>query len=144
MASAHGLEESFPNLSRDDYQIVSDPDPLYNCIAWALGINDQWWWPIRGSYWPSEVPREETVEAFIRAFGTRGFEPCSDGSMDPGFEKIAIYADSRGTPTHAARQVENGRWISKIGGYVDIEHHTLRGLEGPTYGTAIMFLRRGA
>ena len=42
---------------------------------------------------------------------------------------------------HAAKQLYNGRWTSKVGGNVDIEHDLLD-LEGPCYGNVVMYFRR--
>ena len=53
---------------------------------------------------------------------------------------MAIYA-LQGKPTHAARQLGDGRWTSKLGKEVDITH-TLVGLEGPVYGQVAAYLRR--
>ena len=42
---------------------------------------------------------------------------------------------------HAARQLTSGRWTSKVGQNIDIEH-TLAGLEGPFYGEVVRILKR--
>ena len=34
---------------------------------------------------------ESDVAAFVAAFSTLGYEPCTDGTLEDGFEKIAIY-----------------------------------------------------
>jgi hypothetical protein len=55
--------------------IVKSPEsPEYNCIAFAANEDFGWWWPIPESlyYWPENTPREETLEAFVRAFETLG------------------------------------------------------------------------
>jgi hypothetical protein len=39
-----------------------------------------------------------------------------------------------GEPTHAARQLPNGKWTSKLGRWQDIEYE-LDGLVGKMYGT---------
>jgi hypothetical protein len=88
------------------------------------------------------VPRDETLQSFVLAFNTLGYTSCDDGKLEHGFEKVAIYADDAGTPTHMARQLLSGIWISKCGGLEDIEHETLDALEGPIYGTAVQFLKR--
>jgi hypothetical protein len=80
------------------------------------------------------------LDAFVRAFVSLGFEPCSTGELEAGFEKVAIYA-REGKPTHAARQIADGRWTSKLGKEVDITH-TLVGIEGPAYGQVVAYLRR--
>ena len=58
---------------------------------------------------------------------------CSDSSLEAGYEKIAIYVKD-GIPTHAARQLGDGRWTSKLGKYEDIEHDSLDALNGDGYG----------
>jgi len=132
----------FPNLAATGFQITSAPDPIYNCIAWAAGITDAWWWPDPAGYdyWPSGVVRAERRDAFIQAFATIGYFPCSDSSFEPGFDKVALY-EQNGIPTHAARQLPNGRWTSKLGPEDDTEHE-LDGLTGPLYGVVVQVLRR--
>jgi hypothetical protein len=61
------------------------------------------------------------------------------------FEKIVLYGVRVGTdivPTHAARQLVDGRWTSKLGNCEDIEHDTIEMLNGPRYGVPICFLKR--
>ena len=76
----------------------------------------------------------------MQAFAMLGFAPCGDGTMQSGFDKIALYATWAG-PTHAARQLPNGLWTSKLGPDADIEH-TLEGLNTPMYGAAVGFFSR--
>jgi hypothetical protein len=120
--------------------VTSPVDPRYNCIAWAAGDKRRWWWPSPDGYWPRGVPRIETVEAFFQAYGTVGFEVAQGPELDAALEKVAIYTLA-GQPTHAARQLPTGRWTSKCGRNVDLEHD-LRELEGPTYGRATHFMSR--
>jgi len=130
----------FPNLLTTGYKVTSPSDRRYNCIAWAAGDSLQWWWPILPYHWPDGVSREVTLDAFIQAYGTVGYLSCSDGSLEPGIEKVAIYAIGTDVK-HAARQLPNGNWTSKLGKEVDIEH-TLEGVAGSVYGTAVHFLQR--
>lgn len=81
------------------------------------------------------------LSAFVAAFGTLGYEPCSDGDLEDGFEKIAIYRSPSGIQ-HAARQLGTGRWTSKLGGLEDIEHGSPAELEGVEYGRVVQYLRR--
>ncbi len=138
-------QSALPNLTTDNHTVQSPFTPRYNCIGWAAGSNVQWWWPVGRYYWPPHIPREETVEAFILAFGTLGYVACGDGSLEDDFEKIAIYAISAGgilSPTHAARQRPNGRWTSKLGPSEDIEHTTPENVNCPTYGVPVRYLKR--
>jgi hypothetical protein len=136
------LERFFPNLQPSEYSVESEPTDSYNCIAWAVGVTDRWWWPVEeeDSYWPLE-PEAASLEAFTRAFATRGYEPCPDDLLEGAFEKVAIYAGPSGIPTHMARQLRSGVWTSKCGGLEDITH-TLEGLEGEVYGRVTQILRR--
>jgi hypothetical protein len=84
---------------------------------------------------------ESDVAAFVAAFGTLGYEPCADGTLEDGFEKIAIYRSPSGIQ-HAARQLSTGRWTSKLGGLEDIEHGSPAELEGAEYGQVVQYLRR--
>src|SRR5207302_1388846 len=99
------IEGVFPALRNTSWNITSLPTRTYNCIAWAAGDLQRWWWPDfhLQYYWPELVPRELTLERFIQAFGLFAYSRCSDGSFDPAFEKVAIYASADGKPTHAAR-----------------------------------------
>lgn len=61
---------------------------------------------------------------------------------EEGFEKIAIYIDSHGKPTHAARQLSSGKWTSKLGQLEDIEHSNLDDVTGLHYGSVGAILKR--
>lgn len=137
-----GFLQSFPNLTATNHSITSPFDKQYNCIAWAAGESDVWWWPdsMFTAYWPEEAPRTVTLDAFIRAFATKGYTPCEDGRFEHGFEKVALYA-LNGEPTHAARQTNDGGWSSKLGENHDVSH-SLEALIGPVYGVVVQFLKR--
>jgi hypothetical protein len=137
-----GFEDAFPALRSEGFEETSPPSEKYNCIAWAAGRASQWWWPYPhpAYYWPAGQTREVSLDAFLRAFMSLGFEQCPTGELEAGFEKVAIYA-AEGKPTHAARQLGDGRWTSKLGKESDITH-TLRGLEGPVYGQVAGYLKR--
>ena len=92
-------------------------------------------------YWPGGVPREETLTAFTAAFATLGYEVADSETWEPGFDKVALFADAQGIPTHAARQLAQGRWTSKLGLSEDIEHN-LHDVSGSIYGVVVRVLRR--
>ncbi len=139
------IESLFPALIVSEYQITSPETPKYNCIAWAAEDDTAWWWPdaFGDYYWPEEAPRQETIEAFIAAFGLLGYHPCANMELETDFEKIAIYVDANGVPTHAAKQLPSGKWTSKLGRLEDIEHATPENLTGDLYGSVAVALRRG-
>jgi len=76
------------------------------------------------------------------AFQTLGYEPCGDADLEPDVEKVAVYADDNGSPTHAARQLVTGAWTSKLGREEDLEHQKLAGVEGEEYGHVVQVMRR--
>ena len=138
------LLAAFPGLRTSPFRITSPNDPVYNCIAFAAGSISDWWWPlgdVRRFYWPTDVSREVSLAAFTSASNSLGYAKCADGSLEPGFEKVALFADPADVPTHAARQLATGRWTSKLGQSEDIEHE-LRALEGEIYGKVVMLLKR--
>ena len=145
------LEAAFPNLRRGEYRKTSEKTVSYNCIAHAAEVDDLWWWPADGPgiFWPPEAPKEETVESFIQAYAAIGYAVCESGNRDlePGFQKVALYVDEDGVPTHAARQLLTGEWTSKLGRSEDITHRTLEALESSEdsvlgYGSAALIFRR--
>lgn len=137
------LEEWFPHLKTTGYQVTSPASPDYNCIAWVATEDSRWWEPDPQGlyYWPETSPREFTLEAYLQVFISLGYTPSDTAALELGFEKIAIYVNTQGMPTHAARQLANGRWTSKLGKSEDIEH-SLEGLQGPVYGSVAQILRR--
>lgn len=141
-------KEGLQNVRQDNFKCSSDrtddilPTWGYNCIAWAVGKTDAWWWPSGDllDYWPIPLDADdpEGVEQFAKAFKTEGYDECKDDSFVDGYEKIALYLDATG-PTHAARQLPDGKWTSKLGKMEDIEHDTLTVLEGKSYGKAKVY-----
>jgi hypothetical protein len=121
------LEAAFPKLAGSSYAIRSERSKHYNCIAWAAGDTLHWWWPtpahVQETFWPAGVAREEeTLAAFRLAFALIGYVECESEGLEPGFEKIALFANPQGIPVHAARQRPEGMWTSKLGEVEDIDH----------------------
>lgn len=137
------IEYHFPQLSTTGYKITSPKTPKYNCIAWAGNDSDRFWWPTDeyGYYWPDTIEKRETVEVFIEAYKTIGFNVCDNSDYEGGWEKIAIYADHNNLPKHAARMIDERTWTSKLGRNYDISH-TINGLDGNTYGSPKIFMKR--
>jgi hypothetical protein len=121
--------------------VTSPATDTYNCIAWAANDTTQWWWP-DGGYWPGPPGKKlaPTLQVFLSAFATQGFEQCNDPDIEAGFEKIALYGTNVEIK-HAARQLPSGYWTSKLGNHVDVEHE-LAQVEGNSYGRVVAYLRR--
>jgi hypothetical protein len=110
-------ESAFPRLTTANHEITSAPDVGYNCIAWAAGDSARWWQP--GIFWPLEVPRHE----------------CGIGALEAAYGSGLMY-------THAARQLPDGAWTSKLGKAEDIRHDAPDDIAGGVYGEVVEFMRR--
>jgi hypothetical protein len=80
-----------------------------------------------------------------KAYETMGFTRCYDGTLESGFEKVAIFTKdgtSNSKLLHAARQRYDGTWTSKLGQSFDITHYLVEGVEGPAYGKVASFMQR--
>jgi hypothetical protein len=90
-----------------------------------------------------------TVESAVKVYEALGFQECRttplgeryDSSLEEGYEKVAIYGDQWGY-THAARQLEDGKWASKIGELEDIEHDSPEDLTGSDYGSVVKVMEK--
>jgi hypothetical protein len=136
------LVRSFPALRSGAFQVKSRKTSQYNCIAWAAGNNERWWDPSPGYYWPITA-RQGTLEELIAYFKSLGFTEAAAEESEAGVAKIAIY-EVGGDYTHAAKQLGNGKWSSKLGSSEDIEHESLASLEGdkPAYGKIAVVLKQ--
>ena len=138
------IDEQMPLLAAEGYQVTSEPTDEYNCIAYAVGETDRWWSHLAGAdyYWPEHASRTPSIQSLIEAFAGLGYELCKDASDELGIGKIALYADRQGNWTHAAVQLLDGQWSSKLGPDEDICHPTPESLESDSYGGVHCFMRR--
>lgn len=140
----YNLEEDFPNLAASGWRLASESAP-YNCVAYGLHDTQQWWEygpiPVRGYYWPPGVRQDNSIESWIQVYEIHGYRRCDNTDLEQGIEKVAFYVKD-GEPQHVARQLESGVWISKLGPDEDIEHNTLEGLVGETYGKVEIIMKR--
>ena len=138
------LRDLFPGLRTTSFWVTSPADPDYNCVAWAANDSNNYWWPVGKRpriYWPVGAPQEESLAAFVAIFQMLGYASGTDEWLETGVQKVALFVDAEGVPTHAARQLPSGRWASKLGKMEDIEHD-LRALEGDIYGTVALVPKR--
>ena len=80
------------------------------------------------------------MDGLVAAYATLGYAPASSEEPEAGFDRVALFAKN-GMPTHAARQLPNGRWTSKLGQREDIEHD-LHAVGGDAYGVVVAVLKR--
>lgn len=127
---------SFPNLKADDFVALGPFTQRYNCIAWTVGVRDEWVWP------------GDTVQAFDALYAKSGYRPLDalDTSVDPKLEKVVLYGvESRNgglEVTHGAKQEPDGQWTSKLGTEPLIRHSSLDDLVGASYGKPVRVYAR--
>ena len=140
----HVIEQAFPAIwNNGGYVITSPKNPFYNCIAWAAHADHHWWEPDPSFqyFWPKGVPRAYTIAAYVAAYSSVGYVVCDNSDLEISFEKIAIFTDRFNVPQHAARQLDDGLWTSKLGKHFDISH-ALNGVSGDAYGIPTVFMKR--
>lgn len=141
-----------PNLAASDHSWSSPETKQYNCIAYAVGDSQRWWQPLRLDqrrlvppyyYWPKgAVPGDYSLANYIRAYRTLGYTTCAMNSdLEEGFAKVVLF-ELEGRATHAAKQLENGDWSSKAGGFQDFCHATPDAVAGGEYGKIAVYMRR--
>jgi len=132
------LKRYFPDITPSNSRCTSPATYNYNCIAWAYERDNVWIQP--GFFWP--IHQEEcSIEAYIELFSSIGYIHCEDTAYEEGFQKIVLYIKD-GRLTHAARQLPTGKWTSKLGSDIDIEHDYPEVLNGNDYGVASIFMKR--
>lgn len=128
------------------FEITSDPTPIYNCIGFAMGMNDIWVAlahprNIPWVWWPPTAPTDRNPGSLVNAFEYMGFTQCSTGFMEEDFDKVALYAKN-GIWTHAAKIVENNLYHSKMGEAWDIVHSAGDVFHNDSYGDVFAFMKR--
>lgn len=104
-------------------------------------INNDISWPFdNNNYWP--VSRDLTKESFDKFYEFHVFEKMNllNFSYDPKYIKVALYVN-KGIPTHAAIQVDEFFWESKIG-ELGIIKHDLFEIEDNVYGEVTQIYRK--
>lgn len=109
----------------------------YNCAAWAIEIIDQWveFKDKNGNY-------DLSIDRYVQYYEEHGFSKCDNKEPEYGIIKIAIYADEKEEFTHVARQIQGGKWTSKLGDWEDVEHNDLDVLSGQSYGKPHTFMQK--
>jgi hypothetical protein len=136
------LEYDCPGLVSAGYSVKSRVDSSYNCVAFAVGDMENFWYDVKvkGYYWPPGC-NAETIEGWVCVFRPHGYEDCDSDSFESDFEKIAIYGTTN-HPEHVARQTAAGVWVSKMGKGCDIEHATLSAVECEMMGNVVKIMKR--
>lgn len=111
----------FPKLDVDAAVVTDGDTPVYNCLAWTLGITDRWIWP------------GASAADFDRLYGQYGYRRANNGP-------IAAWGQTQSQMTHGciSGSSHGPRWESKLGRLLRIQHG-LSELEGAAYGKVQFF-----
>lgn len=138
------LIADFPKLACDPLFFINSPQTfVYNCIAFAMGLDDRWvsdnkeipWY-----WWPDGAINDGSKTALKDAFLHLGFEECSDASLEKGYDKVALYSIGE-MWTHAAKLVDEKTFHSKFGASNDALHSGGDTLD-QSYGLIYCYMRR--
>ena len=124
------IESYFPNLKT--WSVTGPATGAYNCIAWSVGITNQWLWP------------GNTVSDFDAFYASYGWSVSPDGNRKYKKRKVALYANNSDSNdcTHGSRETHDCGWDeSKLGGLERIMHIRSE-LEGGFYGNIIRFYEK--
>lgn len=146
------LMSVFPDLAKDvNFKILSECNPIYNCIAWVMGYDDRWvdHYNVAGHWWPNGVSRDSSPDSLIAAFQAEGFELSDNIIPEDGYSKVILYKNPANNEwTHAARVISKDVEYSKFGQSWDGQHshdvlcNTGKGYEDSTYGIAYACMKR--
>lgn len=104
----------------------------YNCIAWSVGITDDWIWP------------GDKVKDFDEFYSLHGWTLSESGRRRYKGRKIALYAKGAGPSdcTHASLETHDCCWDeSKLGAFERIMHRRHE-MEFGFYGNVIRYYEK--
>lgn len=140
------LIKEFPKLKNDSHFVVNSPiTAVYNCIAFAMGLQDRWvdnniLCP--GHWWPPISDCSMKKEALIKAFEYLKFQLCEDASIEEGYDKVVLFCDNADNWTHAARIIGDGIEHSKFGQGWDAFYSGNGIFAGSCYGQEYAYMKR--
>ena len=124
------IEGYFPNLRT--WSVTGPSTGAYNCIAWSVGITNQWLWP--GS----------TVADFDAFYAFHGWSLSPSGKREYKKRKVALYANNSDPNecTHGSRETHDCSWDESKLGSLERIMHIRSELEGGSYGAVIRYYEK--
>jgi hypothetical protein len=119
----------FSRLRPGGFALIGPVDPNFNCIGHADGSEENCCVP-------------ESIDAYVQHFRAHGFVECYGPDSGSGAPMVAIFAHGV-RACHAALRID-GKWTSKIGGGVTIQHELddLIGDRPTEYGRIVRYMRK--
>ena len=133
------IQRHFPNLIKgNNFAFTSEQTEDYNCIAWITEVIDDW-----KQLYEENGNVIRNSENYISYFRDLGFEITDKLDLEDNTLKIVIYIESNSNHfKHVARQLNTGKWTSKLGDWEDIQHDTPNDLVGQSYGDKLVIMSR--
>lgn len=131
--------KEFPNSKIEPFEITSPETTQYNCLAWAMH-DTQRWWDTEDDYFWIDTNKDSLLQTLIEMCQKLGFQICDNAQLEQNYEKIVLFSTDNQYCTHVARQLNNGRWTSKLGQSYDVTH-SINAIENGIYGKATIFLK---
>jgi RTX calcium-binding nonapeptide repeat (4 copies) len=146
-AAERAKVSGFPGLAGGRFEVLSASTPhpdsnggivdgTYNCIAWSLGEVNHWVNPVTSA-------GSNPLAGMDQLYAAKGYHRVNglDYRLQAGVQKVVVYARvSNGwitDVTHAALQMGDGSWTSKLGGQPLIRHLSPDDLDGDAYGRPV-------
>jgi len=115
------LLQSFPYLNFNNVWITAPQTPVYNCIAWSLGIDTRW------------INPPQPLSNFIDFYKGYGYSVDYQNRTVDGWG-LLVTTMTHGSKTYTGTSVGvSGLWESKLGASFRITHAEAD-LSGPVYG----------
>lgn len=129
----------FPNLNVQTAKETSIATRCYNCIAWTLGVTNDWLWP---DVHAAASETSTTVQDFDDFYGKLGFVR----TQNPQEAYIALWGNTSpsGTiyATHASiNKAGTPQWESKLGAFIRMQHDK-DDLVGTEYGKIVAYYKK--
>lgn len=124
------IEGYFPNLQT--WSVTGEGTSSYNCIAWSVGITDQWLWP------------GNTVADFDAFYASYGWSVSANGIREYKKRKMALYANNSNPNdcTHGSRETHDCGWDESKLGSLERIMHIRSELKGEYYGNVIRYYEK--
>lgn len=123
------LSTWFPGLTQANVWITDNPTPVYNCIAFSLGITNQW------------INPPQPLNAFQQLYNNHGHATLAAGAPNAHIDGWATPPNGPAITqmTHGSRTTTTnkpGLWESKLGSSYRITHGRHE-LTGNLYGRVV-------
>lgn len=129
----------FPHLNVDTARETSIATQCYNCIAWTLGITDDWIWP-EGHGLSDET--STTVADFDDFYKQLGYKRNTKNDATIAiFEKKSTSGKPYVTHGSVIQPTHRGRWESKLGAFIRMQHDE-DSLVGNQYGNVLAYYKK--